>query len=226
MLSVVTQPDYGSGEIVFIAQCAQASRTQHERSGMNCRFDADPTSGQYAVFNAAQVDGYTPKAEPDGTQLERIEQAETFFTGIGANLRHGGHQAFYSPSTDHIQMPPFQAFKETVSYYSTLAHEHTHWTARQILSSLRLPISPPGHICSCSFNVVESRRKRKAPLFSPQPAARVERHDQRFARQVLFEVLISPLLQELLCGGQRTWTETGLCRDSIDVRILDDEIAA
>jgi antirestriction protein ArdC len=26
-------------------------------------------------------------------------------------------------------MPPFQAFKENVSYYSTLAHEHTHWTA-------------------------------------------------------------------------------------------------
>ena len=27
-------------------------------------------------------------------------------------------------------MPPFQAFKETVSYYSTLAHEHSHWTAK------------------------------------------------------------------------------------------------
>jgi len=26
-------------------------------------------------------------------------------------------------------MPPFQAFAENVSYYSTLAHEHTHWTA-------------------------------------------------------------------------------------------------
>src|SRR6202044_12757 len=41
----------------------------------------------------------------------------------------GGNQAFYSPSTDHIQMPPFGAFKEGVSYYSVLAHEHTHWTA-------------------------------------------------------------------------------------------------
>jgi antirestriction protein ArdC len=26
-------------------------------------------------------------------------------------------------------MPPFQAFVESVPYYSTLAHEHTHWTA-------------------------------------------------------------------------------------------------
>jgi len=28
-------------------------------------------------------------------------------------------------------MPPFQAFIENVSYYSTLAHEHTHWTANE-----------------------------------------------------------------------------------------------
>jgi hypothetical protein len=26
-------------------------------------------------------------------------------------------------------MPPIQAFKESTGYYSTLAHEHTHWTA-------------------------------------------------------------------------------------------------
>ena len=71
-----------------------------------------------------------PKAEPDVTQLERIEQAEAFFRTIGADVRHGGNQAYYRPSEDHIQMPPFQAFKENVSYYSTLAHEHTHWTAK------------------------------------------------------------------------------------------------
>jgi antirestriction protein ArdC len=84
----------------------------------------------YAVFNAAQVDGYTPKADPEATHLERIEQAEAFFKGIGADVRHGGNQAYYRPSEDHIQMPPFQAFKENVSYYSTLSHEHTHWTAK------------------------------------------------------------------------------------------------
>ena len=33
----------------------------------------------YAVFNAAQVDGYTPKADPESTLLERVEQAEAFF---------------------------------------------------------------------------------------------------------------------------------------------------
>jgi len=84
----------------------------------------------YSVFNAAQVDGYTPKAEVEPTTLERIQHAEAFFGAVGANLKHGGNRAHYSPDTDHIQMPPFAAFIDNVRYYSTLAHEHTHWTAK------------------------------------------------------------------------------------------------
>ena len=84
----------------------------------------------YSVFNAAQVDGYTPKADSDRPIIERIEQADAFFQRIGASVKHGGNQAFYSPATDHIQMPPMQAFRESVGYYSTLAHEHSHWTAK------------------------------------------------------------------------------------------------
>jgi antirestriction protein ArdC len=84
----------------------------------------------YSVFNAAQVDGYTPKAEPEVPMPDRIERAEQFFRTIGADLRHGGNRAFYSVDGDYIQMPPFGAFTENVSFYSTLAHEHTHWTAK------------------------------------------------------------------------------------------------
>lgn len=83
----------------------------------------------YSVFNAAQVDGYMPRAEAEATMPERIAHAEAFFGAIGADLRHGGNQAFYAPAADHIQMPPFGAFADNVAYYSTLAHEHTHWTA-------------------------------------------------------------------------------------------------
>jgi antirestriction protein ArdC len=61
--------------------------------------------------------------------LERIDQADAFFRAIGSDLRHGGNQAYYSPSGDYVQMPPFAAFRESISYYSVLAHEHTHWTA-------------------------------------------------------------------------------------------------
>jgi antirestriction protein ArdC len=98
--------------------------------------DSLPTSGSrllftkgYSVFNAAQVDGYTPKVDAERSMPERIEQAETFFKAVGSDLRHGGNQAFYSPSGDYVQMPPFAAFRDGLSYYSVLAHEHTHWTA-------------------------------------------------------------------------------------------------
>src|ERR1700730_7952301 len=83
----------------------------------------------YSVFNAAQVDGYTPKADTDSPMPERIAHAEAFFQAIRAYVQNGGNRAYYAPDSDHIQMPPFQAFKESVAYYSTLAHEHTHWTA-------------------------------------------------------------------------------------------------
>jgi antirestriction protein ArdC len=83
----------------------------------------------YSVFNAAQVDGYTPPIDAEASMPERIAGADAFFGSVGADVRHGGNQAFYAPATDHIQMPPFAAFKESIGYYSTLAHEHTHWTA-------------------------------------------------------------------------------------------------
>ena len=68
----------------------------------------------YSVFNAAQVDGYTPRPDPDRPIIERIAEADTFFQRIGATVKHGGNQAFYSPATDHIQMPLMQAFRESM----------------------------------------------------------------------------------------------------------------
>jgi antirestriction protein ArdC len=84
----------------------------------------------YSVFNAAQVDGYTPKTEPDAPMPERIERADGWFQSIGADVRNGGNRAYYTTADDHIQMPAFNSFVENVAYYSTLAHEHTHWTAK------------------------------------------------------------------------------------------------
>jgi len=82
------------------------------------------------VFYAQQVDAYAPRIEPEPTLLQRIETAEAFFNSIGAELRHGGNRAYYAPDLDYIQMPAFAAFIENTRYYSTLAHEHTHWTAK------------------------------------------------------------------------------------------------
>jgi antirestriction protein ArdC len=104
---------------------SQDDGAEHTASGSRLLF----TRG-YAVFNSAQVDGYAPKPEPDMPMPQRIERADVFFQSIGATVRHGGNRAYYAADSDHIQMPPFPAFGENVSYYSTLAHEHTHWTAK------------------------------------------------------------------------------------------------
>lgn len=82
----------------------------------------------YPVFNADQVDGFTPPLAPALPEAERIQHAEAFLRNTGADIRHGGPQAFYAPSSDHIQMPGFAAFKNPEAYYSTMGHELTHWS--------------------------------------------------------------------------------------------------
>lgn len=86
----------------------------------------------YTVFNVEQIDGlpehYTSKPAAPVETLPRITRAEQFFAATGATIRHGGTRAYYAPGPDHIQMPPFEAFRDAESYYATLAHEGTHWT--------------------------------------------------------------------------------------------------
>ena len=82
----------------------------------------------YRVFNADQVEGYTPPATPQMSDQERIAQAEQFFAQLDAQIIHDDNRACYVPSLDHIRMPDFKQFRDAVSYYATLAHECTHWT--------------------------------------------------------------------------------------------------
>lgn len=83
----------------------------------------------YSVFNAAQVDGFEPK-EPVSlaTGPERIDTVEAFFQKVGADVRYGGDKVFYAPAGDYIQIPELRQFDAADRYYSTLAHEHVHWT--------------------------------------------------------------------------------------------------
>jgi antirestriction protein ArdC len=82
----------------------------------------------FSVYNADQVDGYTlPKAKLL-TDSERIEQVEDYFKKLNSSIINEGNQAYYSPSDDCIKMPLFESFFDPISYYSTLGHEHIHWT--------------------------------------------------------------------------------------------------
>jgi antirestriction protein ArdC len=88
----------------------------------------------YTVFNVEQSEGlpevYYAKAASTFDPI-RIEHTERFFASLGATIRHGGLQAFYSISADAIQMPAFESFQDADSYYATLAHECIHWTGNK-----------------------------------------------------------------------------------------------
>lgn len=88
----------------------------------------------YGVFNVEQIEHlpehYYHRPEPVTNPVARIDSADRFFANVGADLRHGGAQAYYAPVSDHIQMPPFETFRDAASYVAVLAHEHVHWTAK------------------------------------------------------------------------------------------------
>lgn len=70
----------------------------------------------YTVFNVEQIEGlpanYYALAEPRLDPVQRIEHAESFFAGTGADVRHGGNRAYYSVTDDRVQMPPFETFRD------------------------------------------------------------------------------------------------------------------
>lgn len=85
------------------------------------------------VFNAAQVDGYTPAEPPPPLPpIERNARAEAFVAATGARIEVGGESAFYRPSTDTIHMPDEDRFREaetalrSADWYCVLAHELGH----------------------------------------------------------------------------------------------------
>lgn len=102
-----------------------------EKETENCEESGNriPMAKHYSLFNADQVDGFkVPEAPPVNIQ-ERIETAESFFNVLGVSPKAGGNRAFYSPESDEVYMPAFEAFKQPLFYYSVLSHESTHWTA-------------------------------------------------------------------------------------------------
>jgi antirestriction protein ArdC len=93
---------------------------------------AIPFLKAYTVFNVEQIDGlpehYYAKPQARTDSVQRIAHAESFFAATGVSVRHGGNRAYYSVSTDHVQMPPFESFRDAESYYATRGHETVHWT--------------------------------------------------------------------------------------------------
>ena len=118
------------GSLVVYANTITRTETDEE-SGEETAQEIPFMKG-YTVFNVERIDGlpaqYTMPAQDVLDPVQRIAHAESFFANTKADIRHGGNRAYYSLSTDHVQIPPFETFRDAESYYATLAHEATHWT--------------------------------------------------------------------------------------------------
>lgn len=118
-----------SATVIYVSRF---TRTGTDARGDEVEKDI-PFLKAYGVFNVEQIEGlpehYYHRPAPFLDPVERIEHADRFFANTGAVIRHGGAQAFYSPSTDHIQMPPFETFRDAAGYVAVLSHETVHWTA-------------------------------------------------------------------------------------------------
>jgi antirestriction protein ArdC len=87
-----------------------------------------------AVFNADQIEGLPAHFYGDDAPIvtvphsTRHEASEAFLKATGADIRHGGGKAFYTPGGDYIQLPAFDDFFSSEGYYATAFHEIAHWT--------------------------------------------------------------------------------------------------
>ncbi len=85
----------------------------------------------WTVFNIDQIEGVDFKVnEPEERVFEPIETCEQIISGFAdcPKIVNYGDEAFYSPSSDYINMPEKKAFKGEEQYYSVLFHEAIHST--------------------------------------------------------------------------------------------------
>src|ERR1700722_11335112 len=110
------------------------TRTEANDSGQMVEQEI-PFMKVYTVFNCEQIDNlpaqYYALAQAPTETITRIDRAEAFFANAKIEVKHGGNMAYYGTKTDHIQMPPFESFRDAVAYYATLADESTHWTRHE-----------------------------------------------------------------------------------------------
>ena len=124
----------------YIRAAGQAVKTEEDKDGeevekrirfvkwlpvfnLNCFTDSEDSKLRIADV-VAQYTG-EPNTAP------RVDAVESFFAAQKANVSFGGDRAFYSPSSDRIQLPAYELFSSAEAYYATLAHELTHWTGHE-----------------------------------------------------------------------------------------------
>ena len=79
---------------------------------------------KYTVASAPDAQAASKKIEHKASQ----KMIDKYLSTEKISFAHGGNSAYYSPTTDHIQMPPKEAFNSTCGYFGTFYHEALHST--------------------------------------------------------------------------------------------------
>ena len=89
-----------------------------------------PLLRAFTLFHASQIEGVPAFVPPTVAEApwRAPDAVDTIVANSSAVIRIGGERAFYSPATDHIQMPPPGAFPTAAGWSSVLIHECSHWT--------------------------------------------------------------------------------------------------
>ncbi|MAX35758.1 MAG: hypothetical protein CME33_04220 [Gimesia sp.] len=86
----------------------------------------------YHVFNVEQTDGLDHLRVGHGDSTTDMDdshdEADALIDATEADIRYGGNRAYYSPTTDHIQLPMRNQFPNVNDFYSTATHELVHWS--------------------------------------------------------------------------------------------------
>ncbi|MGH6616683.1 ArdC family protein [Sphingomonas sp.] len=89
---------------------------------------------RFTVFNVDQCEAL-PEAltgTPDlPAEVDILPQVQALIEASGADFRVGGGEAYYSPGTDFVAVPPPTAFPEPINWYRTALHELGHWTGHR-----------------------------------------------------------------------------------------------
>lgn len=122
----------------------------------------------FAVFHASQIEGIPPYKAPSVEEAPWAcpEAANIILKNSGAIIREGGDRAFYSPVTDHIQLPPLPAFRGPPEYAATALHELAHWTGHE--KRLNRSESMKGKFGSAAYAMEELRAELSSAFISAE----------------------------------------------------------
>ena len=131
-----------------VVYASRFTKTESDPRGGEIERDI-PFMKAYTVFNCDQIEGLPDHfyRAPDAIAepLERIEHADRFFDNTGAVVRYGGNQAYYSPPTDHVQLPEPAQFRDMASFIAIRAHETLHYAVNRIMPRGLSRVYATGH---------------------------------------------------------------------------------